>query len=38
MRRIEGDCSDCEPDEKRVTEVEGGHGGEFVGEAVVGPD
>lgn len=38
MDRVEWDGGYCETDEKRVSEVKGWHGGEFVGEAVVGPD
>lgn len=38
VNRIEWDSSYCEADEKGVAEVERWHGGEFVGEAVIGPD
>jgi hypothetical protein len=35
---VKWDSGDCEADEQGVSEMEGGHGGEFVGEAVIGPD
>ncbi len=34
----QGNGHDGEADEEGVAEMEGGHGGEFVGEAIVGPD
>lgn len=35
---VEWNGHDGEADEEGVAEVQGGHGGEFVGKTVVGPD